>query len=239
MKKLILLIAVGVLTFTTAQAEDFTIRDIEVNGVQRLEEGTVLTYLGLNPGETVSKARLARAIRALYNTELFDDVQFDRVGDKLVVQVKERPVINRVDLDGNKAIKDEDIESSLTQANVSKGRPLRKNVVSEIENALKSGYYDQGKYSAEIDAKIKDLGNNTVDINIDIKEGDFSKIKAINFTGNAIFSDKTLRSQLETKSTNFLSFIRSDDKFSKQQLNGDLEALKSFYMDNGYADFRS
>ncbi len=237
MKKLILLIAVSALTFTTAQAEDFTIRDIEVNGVQRLEEGTVLTYLGLNPGETVSKARLARAIRALYKTELFDDVQFDRVGDKLVVQVKERPVISKVELDGNKAIKDEDIESSLTQANVSKGRPLRKNVVSEIESALKSGYYDQGKYSAEIDAKIKDLGNNTVDINIDIKEGDFSKIKAINFTGNTIFSDETLRDQLETKATNFLSFIRGDDKFSKQQLNGDLEALQSFYMDNGYADF--
>ena len=237
MKKLILLIAASALTLTTAQAEDFTIRDIQVNGVQRLEEGTVLTYLGLNPGETVSKARLARAIRALYNTELFDDVQFDRLGDTLVVQIKERPVISKVELDGNKAIKDEDIESSLTQANVSKGRPLRKNIVSEIESALKSGYYDQGKYSAEIDAKIKDLGNNTVDINIDIKEGDFSKIKAINFTGNTIFSDKTLRGQLETKATNILSFIRSDDKFSKQQLNGDLEALQSFYMDNGYADF--
>ena len=237
MKKLILLIAASALIFTTAQAEDFTIRDIQVNGVQRLEEGTVLTYLGLNPGETVSKARLARAIRALYNTELFDDVQFDRLGDTLVVQIKERPVISKVELDGNKAIKDEDIESSLTQANVSKGRPLRKNIVSEIESALKSGYYDQGKYGAEIDAKIKDLGNNTVDINIDIKEGDFSKIKAINFTGNTIFSDETLKGVLETKATNFLSFIRSDDKFSKQQLNGDLETLQSFYMDNGYADF--
>ncbi len=237
MKKLILLIVASALTISAVQAEDFTIRDIKVNGVQRLEEGTVLTYLGLNPGETVSKARLARAIRALYNTELFDDIQFDREGETLVIQIKERPVISKVELDGNKAIKDEDIESSLSQANVSKGRPLRKNIVSEIESALKSGYYDQGKYSAEIDAKIKDLGNNTVDINIDIKEGDFSKIKAINFTGNTIFSDETLRDQLETKATNFLSFIRSDDKFSKQQLNGDLEALQSFYMDNGYADF--
>ena len=237
MKKLILLIAASALTMSTVQAEDFTIRDIKVNGVQRLEEGTVLTYLGLNPGETVSKARLARAIRSLYNTELFEDVQFDREGETLIVQIKERPVISKVELDGNKAIKDEDIESSLSQANISKGRPLRKNIVSEIESALKSGYYDQGKYSAEIDAKIKDLGNNTVDINIDIKEGDFSKIKAINFTGNTIFSDETLRDQLDTKATNFLSFIRSDDKFSKQQLNGDLEALQSFYMDNGYADF--
>ncbi len=237
MKKIILLIVACALTITTIQAEDFTIRDIKVNGMQRLEEGTVLTYLGLNPGETVSKARLARAIRALYNTELFDDIQFDREGDTLVIQIKERPVISKVELDGNKAIKDEDIESSLSQANVSKGRPLRKNIVSEIESALKGGYYDQGKYSAEIDAKIKDLGNNTVDINIDIKEGDFSKIKAINFTGNTVFSDDTLSDQLETKQTNFLSFIRGDDKFSKQQLNGDLEALQSFYMDNGYADF--
>jgi len=238
MKKIILLMAASALTFSTVQAEDFTIRDIKVNGVQRLEEGTVLIYLGINPGETVTKARLARAIRALYRTELFDDIQFDRVGETLVVQVKERPVISKVELEGNKAIKDEDIESSLNQANISKGRPLRKNIVKEIESALKSGYYDQGKYSAEIDASIKDLGNNTVDIKIDVKEGDFSKIKAINFTGNTVFNDDTLSGQLETKSTNFLSFIRGDDKFSKQQLNGDLESLESFYKDNGYADFR-
>jgi len=237
MKKLILLITVSLLVFTSVTAEDFTIRDIQVKGVQRLEEGTVLTYLGISPGETVSKARLSRAIRGLYRTELFDDIQFDRNGETLIVSIKERPVIKSVELDGNKAIKDEDINNSLQQANVSKGRPLKKNIVNEIESALKSGYYDQGKYGAEIDADIKDLGNNTVDIKINIKEGDFSKITAINFTGNEIFSDKTLRNELETKSTGFLSFIRGDDKFSKQKLNGDLEALRSFYVDNGYADF--
>jgi len=236
MKKLIVLLATCLLTITSF-AENFLIRDIKVDGVQRLEEGTVLTYLGINPGDNASQARLARAFRALYKTELFTDIQFNREGDTLVVKVKERPVIRTVDVDGNKAIKDEDIDSSLLQSGISKGRPLKKNVVNEIESALKSGYYDQGKYSAEIDAQIKDLGNNTVDINIDVKEGEFSKIKAINFTGNSIFSDATLEDQLETSSTNWLSFFRSDDNFSKQQLNGDIEALQSFYMDNGYADF--
>ncbi|MBT8141439.1 MAG: outer membrane protein assembly factor BamA [Gammaproteobacteria bacterium] len=237
MKKLILLLAATLLTTTTVIAEDFTIRDIRVEGMQRLEEGTVLTYLGINPGETVSRARMSRAIRALYRTELFDDIQFEREGDVLVVRIKERPVISSVDVEGNKAIKDEDIESSLVQSSISKGRPLKKNIVNEIESALKSGYYDQGKYSAEIEAKIKDLGNNTVDIDIEIKEGDYSKIKAINFTGNTVFSDEVLRDLMETKSTNLLSFIRSDDNFSKQTLNGDIETLRSFYLDNGYAEF--
>lgn len=239
MKKLILVLIASLLIFTSGvYAEDFLVRDIKVEGVQRLDEGTVLTYLDINPGESISRERMARAFRALYSTELFDDIQFDREGETLVVKVKERPLISSVDIEGNKAIKDEDIESSLLQAGVTKGRPLRKNIVNEIESALKSGYYDQGKYSAQIDAAIKDLGNNTVDIDITVKEGAYSKIKVVNFTGNSIFSDAVLRDQMETKSTNLLSFFRNDDNFSKQQLNGDLEALESFYMDNGYADFK-
>jgi len=237
MNKLSLLLVTMLITTSGLLAEDFLIKDIRVQGVQRLEEGTVLTYLGINPGETVSQARMARAIRALYKTELFDDIQFDRDGDVLVVQVKERPVIRTVEVEGNKAIKDEDIDSSLQQAGITIGRPLRKNIVNEIESALKSGYYDQGKYTAQIEAAIKDLGNNTVDIDIDVKEGDYSKIKVLNFTGNSVFSDEVLRDQMETKSSNIFSFFRNDDNFSKQQLNGDLESLQSFYMDNGYADF--
>ncbi len=221
----------------TLQAEDFLIRDIKVAGTERLDDGTVLTYLNLNPGETVSQAKLARALRGLFKTELFQDIQFDKEGDTLVVRVKERPVIRKVELEGNKAIKDEDIESSLLQAGITKGRPLKRNIVEEIESALQSGYYDQGKYGAEITANVSDRGNNTVDIEIDVKEGDFSKVAGINFVGNEIFSDATLRSELKTKTTNWLSFIRGDDKYSKQQLQGDLESIRSFYINNGYADF--
>jgi len=218
-------------------AEDFLIRDIQVKGVERLDEGTVLTYLNLSPGEEVSQAKLARSLRSLFRTELFKDVQFEKEGDTLIVRVQERPVIRKVNLDGNKAIKDEDIESSLLQSGITKGRPLKRNIVEEIETALQSGYYDQGKYGAEINAKVTEKGNNTVDVDIDVKEGDFSKVTGINFVGNEVFSDTVLLSELKTKSTNWLSFFRGDDKYSKQQLQGDLETLRSFYINNGYADF--
>jgi len=222
---------------STVTAEDFLIRDIQVEGEQRIEEGTVLTYLGLNPGDTVSDVRIARAFRNLYKTELFKDIRFDRQGDTLIVKVEERPVIRQVDLEGNKAIKDEDIESSLLQSGVTKGRPLKRNIVEEIEAALQEGYYDQGKYGAKIDATVKDRGNNTVDLKIDVKEGDFSKVKGINIIGNNRFSESELIGELKTKTTNWFSFFRNDDKYSKQQLQGDLETLRSFYINNGHADF--
>lgn len=219
-------------------ADDFVVKDMRVEGLQRISEGTVFNYLPINIGDTVESIRIGEAIRALYGQDLFDDIEMRRDGDTLLIVVKERPSIESFTVDGNKDIKTEDLMESLRGVGLARGRTFDRSVLDNVEMFLREQYYDRGKYGVTIDTTIQDRPNNTVRIQIDVKEGDRAKIRQVNIVGNKTFSDDEIRSDFTLDTANWLSFIRQDDRYAKEALEGDLEVLRSFYMNRGYADFK-
>ncbi|MDH3811850.1 MAG: outer membrane protein assembly factor BamA, partial [Gammaproteobacteria bacterium] len=161
-----------------------------------------------------------------------------RDGDTLLIVVKERPSIESFTVDGNKDIKTEDLMESLRGVGLARGRTFDRSVLDNVEMFLREQYYDRGKYGVTIDTTIQDRPNNTVRIKIDVKEGDRAKIRQVNIVGNKTYTDEEIRSNFTLDTANWLSWIRQDDRYAKEALEGDLEVLRSFYMDRGYADFK-
>ncbi len=218
--------------------ESFVVRDMRVEGLQRISEGTVFNYLPINVGDTVDGTRIQEAIRALYDQALFDDIEMRRDGDILVIVVKERPSIEDFTIEGNKDIKTEDLMESLRGVGLSRGRTFDRSVLDNVQQFLKEQYYDRGKYGVVVDTEVVDRPNNTVRISVNVKEGDRAKIRQVNIVGNASFPDEEIRGDFKLDTANWLSWFRQDDRYAKESMSGDLETLRSFYMDRGYADFR-
>jgi len=222
-----------------AQAFDpWTVRNFRVEGAQRISEGTIYNYLPINIGDTLTDQRVQEAIRAIYSTGFFRDVEFRRDGDVLIIAVLERPSIEDFTISGNKDIETEMLEASLQDVGLSRGRVFDQSVLEEVKQALTEQYYSQGKYGVKIETPIEPLPDNRVRVAINIVEGDRAKIRQVNVVGNTSFDDDEILDTFELKTGNLLSFIRNDDRYSKEALEGDLETLRSFYMDRGFADFR-
>jgi outer membrane protein insertion porin family len=219
-------------------AERFVVRDMRVEGLQRIAEGTVFNYLPVTIGDALDAERIAEAIRAVYGTGLFADVEMRRDGDTLVVAVRERPSIRRLTITGNKDIKTEDLENSLRGVGMTRGRTFDRPVLEEVQQFLIDQYYSRGKYSVIVDTEVtENEAENTVDITITVKEGARARIQQIQIVGNEVFSDEQLRDGFSLRTRNWLSWYRQDDRYSRESLVGDLETLQSFYMDRGYANF--
>ena len=221
-----------------AAAESFVVKDMRVEGLQRISEGTVFNYLPINIGDTVDSIRVGEAIRALYGQNLFDNIEMRRDGDVLVIAVKERPSIEDFTIDGNKDIKTEDLMESLRNVGLARGRTFDRSVLDNVEMFLREQYYDRGKYGVDIKTDVQDRPNNTVRIKVDVKEGDRARIRQVNIVGNDSFDEEDIREDFTLDTANWLSWFRQDDRYAKEALEGDLEILRSFYMDRGYADFR-
>ena len=228
----------ALLPLTAMAAGDFVVKDMRVEGLQRISEGTVFNYLPINVGDTIDSVRIGEAIRALYGQDLFDDIEMRRAGDTLVIIVKERPSIESFTIDGNKDIKTPDLMESLRGVGLARGRTFDRSVLDNVEMFLREQYYDRGKYGVDIETLVLDRPNNTVQIKITVKEGDRAKIRQVNIVGNDSFDEKDIRAGFTLDTANWLSWIRQDDRYAKEALEGDLEILKSFYMDRGYADYR-
>jgi len=226
-------------TMVMAQADDaFVVKDMRVEGLQRISEGTVFNYLPINIGDTVDSIRVGEAIRALYGQNLFDDIEMRRDGSTLIVVVSERPSIESFEIDGNKDIKTEDLMDSLRSVGLARGRTFDRSVLDNVEMFLREQYYDRGKYGVEVTSKVRDGPNNTVRVSIKVKEGERAKIRQVNIVGDLSFDEDEIRARFSLDTANWLSWIRQDDRYAKEALEGDLEILRSFYMDRGYADFR-
>ena len=226
------------LPFSSMAAGDFVVKDMRVEGLQRISEGTVFNYLPINIGDRVDNVRIGEAIRSLYGQDLFDDIEMRRDGETLIVVVRERPSIESFEIDGNKDIKTEDLMESLRGVGLARGRTFDRSVLDNVEMFLREQYYDRGKYGVVIDSVIEDRPNNTVRIKVNVKEGDRAKIRQVNIIGNETFDEEEIRSGFTLDTANWLSWIRQDDRYAKEALEGDLEILRSFYMDRGYADFK-
>jgi len=216
---------------------DFVVRDIHIDGLQRISEGTVFNYLPVNIGDRLTPAREREALRALYATGFFRDVELRRDGDTLIVAVAERPSLESIDIKGNKDIKTEDLQKSLRNVGLAAGKTFDRSTLDEVTQYLTDQYYSRGKYAVQIDTKVEDLPDNRVRVNIDIKEGSRAKIRQINIVGNTTFKEKDILETLQLTTPNLTSWYKESDRYSRESLQGDLEKITAWYQDRGYANF--
>ncbi len=216
----------------------FVISDIRVEGLQRISAGSVFSAMPIGVGDTATEGSIRASARALFGTGNFDDIQIGRDGNVLVIIVAERPSISEIIISGNKAIETEDLLNGLKGAGLAEGGVFRRSTLEGMQMELSRQYVQQGRYDAGIETEVIPEPRNRVSINIDVNEGTVSKISHINIVGNQVFEDDELVDLFELQATNWLSFITSDDKYSRERLSGDLETLTSYYMDRGYLQFR-
>lgn len=234
MKRLLLTAVLAVLMIAEVHAESFTISDIRVNGLQRVSAGSVFGALPLNVGEQADDARLVDATRALFKTGFFQDIQLGREGDVLVISVVERPSVSSIEIEGNKAITTEDLMKGLKQSGLAEGEIFQRATLEGVRNELQRQYVAQGRYSAEVATEVVPQPRNRVGLKININEGAVAAIQHINVVGNSVFPEQDLVDLFELKTTNWLSFFKNDDKYAREKLSGDLERLRSYYLDRGY-----
>ncbi|MBP6514932.1 MAG: outer membrane protein assembly factor BamA, partial [Steroidobacteraceae bacterium] len=221
-----------------AQTNDgFVVGDIRVEGLQRISEGTVYNYLPVNIGDRMDERRVGEAVKALFATGFFSDIEMRRDGGTLVVVVRERPSIESFELKGNKDIKTEDLTKSLRNVGLATGKTFDRSVLEEVKGYLTDQYYARGKYAVRVDAKVDEVPGNKVRIKIDIVEGKRARIRTINLVGNTKFEEKDILEAFELKTPNWMSWYKQDDRYSRESLTGDLEKLRSYYQDRGYANF--
>ncbi|MCH9828588.1 MAG: outer membrane protein assembly factor BamA [Gammaproteobacteria bacterium] len=223
----------------TARAEAFsafTIRDIRAEGLSRLDLGTVLTYLPVQVGDQLNEQTARQSVRALYGSGLFQDVSLSSEGDTLIVNVKERPAITSFEITGNEKIGGDELNESLSQLGLAEGELFKRSLLDGVGQELRRQYYANGYYDVAVDSKVIEQGNNRVKIEIEVTEGKVTKIKEINIVGATAFPREELLEQFELHRTNWMPFQRTD-RYSKQQLSGDLETLQSYYQDRGYLKF--
>ena len=222
------------LNASAAHAQGFKIADIRINGLQRVSAGSVFGALPLNVGEQVDDQQLVESTRALFKTGFFQDIQLGRDGDVLVITVVERPSIASIDIEGNKAISTDDLMKGLKQSGLAEGEVFQRATLEGVRNELLRQYVAQGRYSAAVDAEVVAQPRNRVGLKIKIGEGEVAAIKHINVVGNSVFDQAELDDQFTLKTSNWLSFFKNDDKYAREKLSGDLERLRSYYMDRGY-----
>ncbi len=213
----------------------FVIKDIRLEGLQRITVGTVFNYLPIKIGDTLNEKLGIQAIRRLYKSGYFKDVRLERDGNVLVVFVAERAAIANVKFEGNSAISTDQLKTSLKQLGLAKGRVLDRSLLDKIEQELKRQYYSLGKYGVKVTAKTEQLERNRVDVTIKIAEGEPAEIAAITITGNKRFSSQTLLKHMKLGES---SLFGGRNKYSKQLLGADLETIKSWYLDRGYINFK-
>ncbi len=232
-----LLLAACVAAAPAAHAAEFVVQDIRVEGLQRISAGTVFNYLPVQVGSRVRQEDFPELIRTLFRTGLFTDVTLERDGNVLVVSVVERPTIAEVKLSGNKDIASDELLKSLKGIGLAEGRVFDRALLDKVEQELTRQYYARGKYSVVITPEVKTIERNRVNITLDISEGVAARIKQINIVGNQAFDEDELLALMKSSTSGWLSLLTKDDQYSKQQLAGDIEALRSFYLDQGYVKF--
>lgn len=217
--------------------EPFVVRDIRVEGLQRTEAGTVFSYLPIKVGETLNDERAASAIKALFATGFFKDVKLEAQGDVLIVAVEERPSISKLSFSGMKEFSEDDLKTGLKQTGLAEGRVFDKGLLDRAEQELKRQYFNRGLYSVQVVTTVTPLERNRVALQFDVVEGEVARIRQINLVGNKAFAEKKLLKQFNSSTPGWLSWYTKDDQYSKSKLSGDLETLRSFYLNQGYLEF--
>lgn len=221
----------------SASAQTFVVEEIRVDGLQRISEGTVFSFLPVEVGERLTPSLIRSSIRDLYRSGFFKQVEIGREGDILVIKVVERPAISSVSLEGNDKIPNDALLPALADIGIAEGEVFDQLAIDRIQQELVREYFNQGHYAVEVDPQVTDLDRNRVSIVIQISEGDQAKIRHINIVGNETFSEKKLRDDFESDTSPGLMFWRGRTAYTREKLSGDLERLRAYYLDRGYMDF--
>lgn len=229
---------VSVAAQAQTQKQSFRVSDIRVEGLQRVSAGTVFTALPVRVGDLLTADDIQNATRELFKIGYFADVAINRDGDVLVLVLKERPAINKIELEGNKAIKTDSLMDSLKKNNLSEGQIFQRATLEGITQSLQREYIAQGRYGATVNIEIEDLPRNQVKVKVKINEGAVARIRQINIVGNKVFKDQDLVDLFELHKSGMWSWLSGNDKYSKEKMKGDLERLESYYLDRGYLAFK-
>lgn len=216
----------------------FQVNDIRLEGLQRVSAGPVFAAMPIRVGDVIDQEDVRSTIRSLYGTGFFHNIQVAREENTLIIVLLERPAIKSIEIDGNKAIKTEQLVSIMTDNGLSEGEILQAHKLQGIARELERQYIAQARYGASVEVKVETLPNSLVDIDIVVDEGSAAKIRHVNFVGNTVFDDDTLLDLVTIRPSAWHRFFSSADKYAKEKLSGDLETLSSFYLDRGYLDFQ-
>ncbi|WP_027814820.1 outer membrane protein assembly factor BamA [Paraburkholderia bannensis] len=220
-----------------AATAPFVVQDIRIEGLQRVEPGTVFAYLPIKQGDTFTDDKASEAIRALYATGFFNDVRIASEGGVVVVQVQERPAIGTIDFAGIHEFDKDNLTKALRAVGLSQGRYYDKALVDKAEQELKRQYLTRGFYAAEVTTTVTPIDRNRVGLLFSVVEGPSAKIRQINFIGNKTYSTGTLLSEMQLSTPNWFSWYTKNDLYSKEKLTGDLENVRSYYLNHGYLEF--
>lgn len=226
------------LMLVVPRAFAFIVEDIELQGLQRLEAATVFTYLPVEVGEDFDVSRTSEVVRALFNSQLFSDVEVSRRGNVLVVRVVERPAITEIAFEGLEIIKDETLEEVLEDAGIATGRIFNQPLLDRLNNEILQQYHAIGFYNAEVAVSVHDMGENRVAIHISVVEGEPATIRQVHVVGNVSYTEERLLELFESSEPAWYDIMGNTGKYSKLQLSGDLERLRSFYLNRGFLKFR-
>ena len=236
MKKL-LLCFLAFFSFAVTAFDEFLITDIRIVGLQRVSIGSIFTAIPVSVGDKMNEGKVSEITRALFSTAQFNDIQIGKDGNALIISVAERPSISSIELEGNKALKSEDLLQGLDGAGISEGQVYKRSTLKGMKSELIRQYASQGRYGAGVEIETIDKPRNTIELKIIIDEGKSAKIKKVNIIGNELFTDADLMTGFELQEGKWYSFLSNKDKYSKEKLEGDIENLESFYLDRGYLKF--
>ncbi len=222
---------------TLKSFDEFLISDIRIVGLQRVSVGSIFTSIPLSVGDRIDSNDVIEITKALFLTEQFNDIQIGREGNALIILVEERPSIASIEIEGNKALKSEDLLEGLAGAGISEGQVYKRSTLEAMKGELVRQYSSQGRYGAGVDVNTVKKPRNTIDLKIEIDEGQSALIKDIKIIGNSIFTTEDILNSFELKKGGWFSFLNSNNKYSKEKLEGDIENLESFYLDSGYVKF--
>ncbi|WP_415899216.1 outer membrane protein assembly factor BamA [Neptuniibacter sp. QD48_11] len=224
-------------SFAQANTSSFVVEDIRLEGLQRVSPGIVFRNFPVTAGEQVNALSLSKATKKLFASGYFDDIELLRDDSVLVLRLQERPSVSLIKLEGNKVLESEALLDGLKQTGLQEGDVFKRSTLEQIKQDLVRVYASQGRYGASISTEVENLPGNRVALNINVKEGRVATIQHINIVGNTVYSDEELKELFSLKLPNFWSFYKKDDRYARQKLTGDLERVRSYYLDSGYVNF--
>ena len=236
MKKLFILFFI-IITSNIHAFDSFTVSDIRIVGLQRVSTGSIFNVIPISVGDEINQRKSSDIVKSLFLTEQFDDIEIGRDKTTLIISVKERPSISSIEITGNKALKTEQLLESLDGVGIREGEVYKRSTLEKVRSELVRSYASNGKYGASVEILELNRPRNTIEISVEIDEGDNARIEKIRILGNEIFTDDELLDTFELKEGSFFSFLSNDNQYSREKLTGDIESLEAFYFNRGYLKF--
>jgi len=235
LQKILLLI---LLTFSGLSiSSTWVIEDIRISGLQRVSAGSIFAEIPYSIGDSIGQDEIVELSKAIFSTGQFDDINIGRDGNALLINLTERPTIDEILIEGNEAIKTDNLLDGLQNSGIFEGALFKRSVFENLSSELERQYVSQGKYGASVNVSSELLPRNRVKLSVDIEEGETAELNSINIVGNKIFSEEELKKVFKLRPRTWLSIFRTNTPYSKENLRGDLESLESFYKNRGYLNF--